>query len=273
MSFISKINAHNKPVIMGVLNVTPDSFSDGGQSLTVDAAVKKAIQMKNDGAAIIDIGGESTRPGATLISVDEECQRVMPVIEAIKKTVDIAVSIDTSKAKVMFEAIQLGVDLINDVCALQEKNSINVVANSHVDVCLMHKKGLPQTMQNAPHYGNIIDEINAFFIGRIKACKEQGVDENRLILDPGFGFGKTVEHNFEILKQLKRFTALGLPLLSGTSRKSMIGNVCNAAVNQRLGGSLTTAILAIQNQAKILRVHDVYETNQAIQILTKVQVD
>lgn len=262
---------HPSPAIMGILNVTPDSFSDGGQFNSVEQALKKASQMQKEGAVIIDIGGESTRPNAEVISVDEECQRVLPVIERIKKELDIAVSIDTSKAIVMQEAINLGVDLVNDVCALQQQGALKVVANSDVDVCLMHKKGTPQTMQKAPKYDDIIEEIKVFFKQRIDACKKQGVDENRLILDPGFGFGKTVEHNFQILRQLKSFSTFGLPVLAGTSRKSMFQKLCNADVGQRLSASVTSAVLAVQNQAKIVRVHDVYETNQALQVLLKTQ--
>ncbi len=253
--------------IMGILNVTPDSFSDGGQFIQIDNALRQVEQMIADGASIIDIGGESTRPGAVDVTKAEELERTIPVITAIKQRFDIAVSIDTSKAEVMDEAIKAEVDLINDVRALQNDGCLAVVAKSQIPVCLMHMQGMPRTMQANPQYRDLIADIEQFFVSRITACQQAGIEKSRLILDPGFGFGKTVEQNYQLLAQLARFKHLDLPILSGTSRKSMIGNLLNREVAQRLSGSITTAILAVQNGASIIRVHDVKETMDALKIL------
>ncbi|GLX79986.1 dihydropteroate synthase [Thalassotalea insulae] len=254
--------------IMGILNVTPDSFSDGGQFTQLDSALRQVEQMITNGVSIIDIGGESTRPGALDVSESDEINRTIPVLKAIKQHFDVAVSIDTSKAGVMAEAINAGVDLINDVRALQNEGCLAVVANSDLPVCLMHMQGLPRTMQANPQYADLITDIEGFFLQRIAACEQAGIDKSRLILDPGFGFGKTVEQNYQLLAQLSRFKPLGLPILSGTSRKSMIGKLLNREVAERLSGSITTAILAVQNGASIVRVHDVRETMDALKILT-----
>nr|WP_284246640.1 dihydropteroate synthase [Thalassotalea insulae] len=253
---------------MGILNVTPDSFSDGGQFTQLDSALRQVEQMITNGVSIIDIGGESTRPGALDVSESDEINRTIPVLKAIKQHFDVAVSIDTSKAGVMAEAINAGVDLINDVRALQNEGCLAVVANSDLPVCLMHMQGLPRTMQANPQYADLITDIEGFFLQRIAACEQAGIDKSRLILDPGFGFGKTVEQNYQLLAQLSRFKPLGLPILSGTSRKSMIGKLLNREVAERLSGSITTAILAVQNGASIVRVHDVRETMDALKILT-----
>lgn len=250
-----------KPVIMGILNVTPDSFSDGGQFLEPKIALKRAMQLLDDGATILDIGGESTRPGAPDVSLEDELARVIPAIKAIRQHSDCVISIDTSKALVMELAILAGADIVNDVRALQEIDALETVAQyEDVAICLMHMQGQPRSMQSAPHYDNLFADINMFFSERIKACETAGIKFERLILDPGFGFGKTLSHNYQILARFDDFNKLGLPLLAGLSRKSMIGNLLNRDTNERLAGSLAGALIAAQNGAKIIRVHDVKET-------------
>ena len=250
-----------KPVIMGILNVTPDSFSDGGQFLDPKIALKRAMQLLDDGATILDIGGESTRPGAPDVSLEDELARVIPAIKAIRQHSDCVISIDTSKAQVMEQAILAGADIVNDVRALQEIDALETVAQyEDVAICLMHMQGQPRSMQSAPHYDNLFADINMFFSERIKACETAGIKFERLILDPGFGFGKTLSHNYQILAKFDDFNKLGLPLLAGLSRKSMIGNLLNRNTNERLAGSLAGALIAAQNGAKIIRVHDVKET-------------
>ena len=259
--------------VMGILNATPDSFSDGGKFNDFDLALKQVEQMINDGAAIIDIGGESTRPGAKEVSDEDELERVIPLLKAVKKRFDILVSIDTSKASVMHAAIAHGADIINDVRALQNEGCLDVLASASIPVCLMHMQGLPSTMQNAPNYTNVINDISAFFEDRINACVDAGIARERIIIDPGFGFGKTLEQNFHLLAHLAKFSELGFPVLVGMSRKSMIGNLLNRDVEQRLAGSLSAAILAAQQGAKIIRVHDVKETVDALKILNTVIVN
>ncbi|WP_024606174.1 MULTISPECIES: dihydropteroate synthase [unclassified Pseudoalteromonas] len=250
-----------KPVIMGILNVTPDSFSDGGQFLEPKIALKRAMQLLDDGATILDIGGESTRPGAPDVSLEDELSRVIPAIKAIRQHSDCAISIDTSKAPVMEQAILAGADIVNDVRALQEIDALETVAQyEDIAICLMHMQGQPRSMQSAPHYDNLFADINMFFSERIKACETAGIKFERLILDPGFGFGKMLSHNYQILARFDDFNKLGLPLLAGLSRKSMIGNLLNRDTNERLAGSLAGALIAAQNGAKIIRVHDVKET-------------
>ena len=255
------------PQVMGILNVTPDSFSDGGHFFDAEHALNQVERMIENGVNIIDIGGESTRPGAKAVSVEDEINRVIPVLKAIKSRFDIQVSIDTSKAEVMSEALTHNADLINDVCALQNTGCLNVVSQSDVPICIMHMQGSPRTMQQAPSYNNLIDDITTFFKERIQACESHNIHKSRLILDPGFGFGKTLEQNYKLLGNLQAFQHFNLPLLSGTSRKSMIGNLLNCDVEQRLAGSLTTAIIAAQQGANILRVHDVKETVDALKII------
>lgn len=267
LPFINNKANSSTPLIMGILNVTPDSFSDGGKFSQINAALHQVEQMINDGADIIDIGGESTRPGAKDVSEPDEISRVIPVLKAIKQEFDILVSIDTSKSVLMSEAIEYRADIINDVRALQGNGCLAVVAQSEIPVCLMHMQGQPRTMQQNPQYVDLINDIKSFFIERIHACEQVGINKNRLILDPGFGFGKTQEQNYQLLAQLTKFDDLGLPLLSGTSRKSMLGNLLNREVSQRLAGSLTTAILAAQQGAKIIRVHDVKETVDAMKVI------
>jgi dihydropteroate synthase len=256
-----------QPLVMGILNVTPDSFSDGGKFTSFNSALTQVEQMINDGVDIIDIGGESTRPGAVEVTVVEELDRVIPLLKEIKAKFDIQVSIDTSKAEVMSQAIAHGADIINDVRALQNEGCLAVLANSDVPVCLMHMQGMPSTMQKNPHYDDVIDEIKQFFIQRIKVCEDAGIKRERIIIDPGFGFGKTLDQNYQLLAQLHQFDDLSLPLLSGTSRKSMIGDLLMRNIDERLAGSITTAIIAAQKNASIIRVHDVKETVDALKVL------
>jgi len=256
--------------VMGILNVTPDSFSDGGKFANFDSALKQVELMITSGADIIDIGGESTRPGAIDVCEVDEIARVIPLLKAIKARFDVAVSIDTSKAVVMSEAIIHGTDMINDVRALQNEGCLDTVAQCDVQLCLMHMKGLPRTMQEKPHYENIIKDIVEFFTQRIENCVQRGINKQRLVLDPGFGFGKNLSHNFQMLAQLNQFKTLELPLLAGISRKSMLGDLLNRDVEQRLSGSLTAAIVAIQQGASIIRVHDVAETVDALKVLKAV---
>ena len=254
---------------MGVLNVTPDSFSDGGQFTQKEIAIHRAIEMVNQGADIIDIGGESTRPGASEVSLEEELLRTIPIIESLSQKIKQAISIDTSKPEVMKAAIEAGASLVNDVNALQNPGALENVCDTQADVCLMHMQGKPRTMQQNPKYKNVIDDIKDFFDQRILACKEYGIDESRIILDPGFGFGKTFEHNLEIMNRFSEFKSFGLRLLSGLSRKSMIGTMLNNAdVSDRVIGSVTAAIITVQNGADIIRVHDVSETQDALDILS-----
>lgn len=270
LNFSNSLVDLSTPQVMGILNVTPDSFSDGGKYTQFDYALEQAEQMIADGATIIDIGGESTRPGAKAVSEHDELARVIPVLKAIKQRFNIVVSIDTSKASVMSAAIDAGADMINDVRALQNDGCLAAIANSNIPVCLMHMQGIPKNMQNSPSYDDVINDIIVFFQQRIDTCISAGIARERLILDPGFGFGKTLEQNFYLLANLSKFNQLGLPLLAGLSRKSMIGNLLNREVEQRLAGSLATAIIAAQQGAHIIRVHDVQETVDALKVLKAV---
>jgi dihydropteroate synthase len=254
-----------KPIIMGIVNVTPDSFSDGGNYNSVEDAFKQAMRLIEEGAGILDIGGESTRPGAPDVALQEELQRVIPVIKRIRAASDCVISIDTSKAAVMEAAIEAGADIINDVRALQEPGALEVAAKySDVPVCLMHMQGQPRTMQTNPTYENLISDINQFFEERVLTCSKAGINQNRIILDPGFGFGKTLTHNFEILEKFNAFSTLGLPLLAGLSRKSMFGQLLNRETSERVAASLAGALLCAQKGAHIIRVHDVKETADVI---------
>ena len=258
----------SKPLIMGVLNITPDSFSDGGQHFDTNKAIESAKRMIIQGADIIDVGGESTRPGAQSISIVDEIRRVIPVIEALHRSTDIPISIDTSKPEVMKLAVEAGANMINDVCALSADGALEAAAMLNVDVCLMHMQGSPKVMQKDPAYNDVVDDIKDFFSQRIEVCIEAGIAEDKIILDPGFGFGKTLEHNIEILKRFNEFKIFGLPLLAGLSRKSMIGTLLDDRnVDGRVVGSVTGAIIAVQNGADIVRVHDVLETKDALTIL------
>lgn len=253
--------------VMGILNVTPDSFSDGGRHQSVDKAVDHAARMLDEGAEILDIGGESTRPGSLAVATDEELQRVVPVLEAIKQRFDVYVSVDTTKAEVMRASIAAGADMINDVLALQSEGALDAVANSDVEVCVMHMQGEPRTMQHQPHYDEVVCDVKAFLQQRVAACENAGIARERIWLDPGFGFGKSMRHNYQLLQRLQAFHELQLPLLVGMSRKSMIGHVTGREVDDRLAGSLAAATIAALKGARIIRVHDVKETVDAMRVV------
>ncbi|QUM79468.1 dihydropteroate synthase [Moritella sp. 5] len=266
-----KILDLSQPVVMGILNVTPDSFSDGGQYHTLDAAFKQAQQMVADGAKIIDIGGESTRPGATAVSLEEELARVIPIIRHISTNLDVVISIDTSKAEVMREAIAAGAHIINDVRALQQEGALQAAAELAVPVCLMHMQGQPSTMQDAPSYQDVTAEVIAFLQQRIGDCINAGIKRENIILDPGFGFGKTLEQNYQLLADTPLFHQFDLPILIGVSRKSMIGNLLQYDESQRLAGSLACANSAATDGAHIFRVHDVRETADTLAIVAQLK--
>jgi dihydropteroate synthase len=260
-----------RPQVMGILNVTPDSFSDGGRFGRRDAALRHAEAMVGAGASLIDVGGESTRPGARAVSPVEELERVAPIIEAIAAELDVIISVDTSTPAVMREAARLGVGLINDVRSLQREGALDAAAGSGLPVCLMHMRGEPTTMQQNPEYADVLVEVRDFLLERMAACVAAGIALERLILDPGFGFAKTQEHNLKLFKHLQSLHALGRPLLVGVSRKSMIGRALGREVGERLSGSLALAALAITKGAHILRVHDVPETVDVVRMLAAVE--
>jgi dihydropteroate synthase len=254
------------PQVMGIVNITPDSFSDGGKYHQLESALRHVESMIEAGTAIIDIGGESTRPGAADVNVEKELARVIPVIAAIRQRFDCWISIDTSKALVMTEAVNAGADLINDVRALQEVGALDAAAKANVPICLMHMQGQPRTMQSDPHYVDLITDVNRFFNERIQACEQYGIARQQLILDPGFGFGKTMAHNYQLLAQLEQFHQFGLPLLAGMSRKSMISKLLNKPPMDCVAGSLACATIAAMKGAQIIRVHDAQETIDVIQV-------
>ncbi|MGI2258066.1 dihydropteroate synthase [Shewanella sp. GXUN23E] len=254
------------PVVMGILNVTPDSFSDGGMFAAFEAACRHADEMVTQGAGIIDIGGESTRPGAAEVSLQEELKRVVPLVEYVAANHNVWISVDTSKPEVMRQAVAAGAHLINDVRALQAPGALEAAAELGVPVCLMHMQGQPETMQDAPCYEDIIKDVKAFFDERIEACEAAGITKERLLLDVGFGFGKTLEHNYELLANLDSFHEFGLPLLIGLSRKSMIGNLLGRAPVERMAGSLAGALESLHRGAHIIRVHDVEQTVDAVKV-------
>lgn len=257
------------PRVMGILNVTPDSFSDGGQYNSLENALVQAQAMIDAGISIIDIGGESTRPGAPEVSVAEELTRVIPVIEAIRERhPHVWISIDTSKAQVMQQAIESGADLINDVRALQEPGTLEVAAKYQVPVCLMHMQGQPRTMQQAPQYDDLLNDVRAFLCERVAACAAVGIAKDQLILDPGFGFGKTLQHNYQLLNHLEKLHELGLPILAGMSRKSMIFKLLDKTPAESVNGSVVCATIAAMKGAQIIRVHDVDETIEAMKIVS-----
>lgn len=255
-----------RPQVMGILNVTPDSFSDGGKHQVLDQALFSAEQMLQDGATMLDIGGESTRPGAAEVSATDELQRVVPLISAIRQRFDCVISIDTSKAEVMSAAVQAGADIINDVRALQEPNALSVAASLGVPVCIMHMQGAPRTMQHAPQYQDVVQEVYQYLLNRAEQCQQAGIAASQIILDPGFGFGKSLAHNYQLLAALPQLVASGYPVLAGMSRKSMIGQLLDVPVTERLSGSLACATLAAYAGAQIIRVHDVKESVQAVRI-------
>ncbi|MCG9691345.1 dihydropteroate synthase [Vibrio sp. Isolate22] len=257
----------DRPHVMGILNVTPDSFSDGGKFNSLDDALQQAERMIKAGVSIIDIGGESTRPGAPDVSLEEELARVIPAIKAIRAKFDVWISIDTSKAEVMRQAVEAGADLINDVRALQEPGALQVAADANVPICLMHMKGQPRTMQANPSYDDVLQDVEAFLQERVEACEAVGISKEQLILDPGFGFGKTIEHNYHLLAHLEKFHSLGLPVLAGMSRKSMIFKLLDKVPADCMVASVTCATIAAMKGAQIIRVHDVEETLEAMKII------
>ncbi|MBE5252714.1 MAG: dihydropteroate synthase [Enterobacterales bacterium endosymbiont of Blomia tropicalis] len=255
------------PHVMGILNVTPDSFSDGGKHNALVDALTHTNEMVNAGATIIDVGGESTRPGADEVSVEEELERVIPVVEAIAQRFEVWISVDTSKAEVIRESARVGAHIINDIRSLTEPGALEAAAATGLPVCLMHMQGEPRTMQQAPEYHHIVSEVDAYFANQIARCEAAGIKKENLLLDPGFGFGKNLSHNYELLAHLSDFHHFGLPLLVGMSRKSMIGQLLNVGPAQRLTGSLTCAVIAAMQGTQIIRVHDVKETVEAMRVV------
>lgn len=271
LSVSHPIHTSKKPLVMGVVNVTPDSFSDGGLYFSIDDAIDHARKLIEEGADILDIGGESTRPGSSAVSVDEELKRVMPILEALVDE-DVLVSVDTSKPEVMRQAIAVGVDIINDVNALREPGALEVVAaDDRVLFCLMHMQGSPANMQINPQYSNIVNNVYEFLQARIQATAALGISRQRLLIDPGFGFGKKLHHNLALLNDLKKLTELNVPILVGLSRKSMLGAITGNAVGQRIHESIAAALIAVANGARIVRVHDVKATKDALTFYSAVQ--
>lgn len=266
-AFLSNISPFG-PALMGIVNVTPDSFSDGGQFYNSQDAINHGLTLIAEGAHILDIGGESTRPGAAIISTEEELERVIPVIQGLRKNTHIPISIDTRCAKVMEAALEAGASIVNDVSALtHDPESLGVVARKNIAVCLMHMQGTPQTMQDNPDYGDVVTNIMQYFDARMKICIEEGINEENIILDPGIGFGKTLDHNLQILKHLQSFKSFGRPVLLGASRKSFISMASNnEPAQERLAGSIAVALWGAEQRADILRIHDVAQTRQALAI-------
>ncbi|MBD8164725.1 dihydropteroate synthase [Erwinia persicina] len=259
------------PHVMGILNVTPDSFSDGGKHNELIQALTHANEMINAGATIIDVGGESTRPGAVEVSVEQELERVIPVVEAIAQRFEVWISVDTSKPEVIRESARVGAHIINDIRSLQEPGALAAAAETGLPVCLMHMQGEPKTMQQAPHYANILRDVDNFFVTQIARCEAAGIKKSQLLLDPGFGFGKNLSHNYQLLAHLGDYHHFGLPLLVGMSRKSMVGQLLNVGPSHRLTGSLACAVIAAMQGAHILRVHDVKETVEAMRVVEATQ--
>ena len=255
------------PHIMGILNVTPDSFSDGGAHNTLVEAVKHANLMINAGATIVDVGGESTRPGAAEVSIDEELARVIPVVEAIAQRFEVWISVDTSKPEVIRESARAGAHIVNDIRSLTEPGALEAAAQTGLPVCLMHMQGQPKTMQEAPKYDDVFADVIRFFAEQIARCEGAGIAKEKLLLDPGFGFGKNLTHNYALLARLAEFHHFGLPLLVGMSRKSMVGQLLNVGPSERLSGSLACAVIAAMQGAQIIRVHDVRETVEAMRVV------
>jgi dihydropteroate synthase len=252
--------------VMGILNTTPDSFSDGGKFTVLDTARLQVERMLQEGADIIDVGGESTRPGAQAVSEQQELDRVIPLIEAIKQDSDVIVSIDTSKAGVMREAVNAGAGMINDVCALTLEGSLETAASLNIPVCLMHMQGTPRSMQTDPQYDDVTQDVKAFLMQRVNACEAAGIARDSIILDPGFGFGKTLAHNLQLLRELGVLLESGLPVLVGLSRKSMIDKLLNLPVDERLAATIALETIAVEKGAKIIRAHDVKEAVHAARI-------
>ena len=257
--------------VMGILNVTPDSFSDGGHFAALDAALRHAESMVLAGATLVDVGGESTRPGAPAVSQQEELDRVAPVVERISRELDVIISVDTSAPIVMTEVARLGAGLINDVRSLRRDGALQAAAATGLPVCLMHMLGEPGDMQNSPHYDDLVGEVSAFLVDRMQQCAAAGIAPDRIVLDPGFGFAKTLQHNLSLFKHMDALLSLGRPLLVGVSRKSMIGQALNRPVAERLYGSLALAALAMTKGARILRVHDVAKTVDVVRMIAAVE--
>lgn len=256
----------DRPRIMGIVNVTPDSFADGGAHGTIDRAVAHALALAEQGADILDVGGESTRPGAADVSLEEELRRVIPVIERLARETSLPISIDTSKPDVMRAAVAAGAGFINDVFALRREGAMDAAAELGVPVCLMHMRGEPRGMQEAPHYDDVVADVHGFLTQRIFACEMAGIPKKRIVIDPGFGFGKDAAHNLSLLAQLRRFTELGVPVLAGLSRKRTLGEITGRGVDERIHASVAAALIAAQNGAMILRVHDVAATIDALKV-------
>jgi len=261
----------DRPFIMGIVNITPDSFSDGGRYNSTGGAITHALHLLEQGADMLDIGGESTRPGAEAVNADQELRRVLPVVQELVKC-GVPLSVDTSKPEVMRAAIEAGADMINDVNALRAEGAMEAVAASDAAVCLMHMQGEPRSMQHQPQprYLDVVADVSAFLKARIAAVEQAGISRSRIVVDPGFGFGKTLEHNLELLRHLDRFQQLGVPLLAGLSRKSMLGAITGLAVEERMVPSVAAAVIAAIKGARIIRVHDVKETRQALQIVSAI---
>lgn len=259
-----RLLALDRPRIIGIVNVTPDSFSDGGLHAGTEGAVAHGLRLAEEGADALDVGGESTRPGAVAVDLDEELRRVVPVIERLARETSLPISVDTSKPAVMRAALGVGAGMVNDVRALQGEGALDVVAGSGAAVVLMHMQGEPHAMQQAPHYDDVVAEVHAFLAQRLFACEMSGIPKRRLAIDPGFGFGKRLEHNLALLRQLERFTGLGVPVLAGLSRKSMLGMLTGREVHDRVAASVAAAVIAAQYGARLLRVHDVAATRDAL---------
>jgi dihydropteroate synthase len=259
-----------RPLIMGVVNVTPDSFSDGGKFLDAAAAIARARQLIEEGADILDIGGESSRPGAAPVSADDELARIAPVLQALRDE-RVPVSVDTVKSEVMRAAIAEGAAMINDITALSARGSLETVAAGDCAVCLMHMQGEPRTMQQSPRYDDVVREVRAFLASRVAAVERAGIARDRIVIDPGFGFGKTVEHNLELLRRLREFTGMGVPVLAGWSRKSSLGTITGHTAEDRLPASIAAALIAVQNGAAVVRAHDVAATRDALAVWQAVE--
>ena len=256
----------DRPQVMGIVNVTPDSFSDGGHHATTDAAVAHALRLVDEGADLLDVGGESTRPGAEAVDEATELARVLPVIEALVAKTSVPISIDTTKPTVMRAALAAGAGMVNDVMALRAEGALDAVAASNAAVVLMHMQGEPRTMQAAPAYEDVVGEVHRFLAERVFACEMAGIDKRRIVIDPGFGFGKSLEHNLALLAQLRRFTELGVPVLAGLSRKSSLGQITGRSVDDRIAASVAAHLVAVQNGAMFVRVHDVAATVDALKV-------
>ena len=267
MTFAGRELDMGRAHVMGIVNVTPDSFSDGGRYNTVDLAVQRARQMVADGAAFVDVGGESTRPGADPVSEQEELDRVCPVVEAIAREVDTIISVDTSTPSVMRESARLGAGLINDVRALEREGAVEAAMEARLPVCLMHMKGAPGTMQDDPAYRHVVRDVATYLMDRVRACEAAGIEAGEILLDPGFGFGKSLGHNLQLLAALEQLRVLGYPLLIGMSRKTMLGGITGRDVDERLPASLAAATIAAQKGVSVIRVHDVRETVDAVRVV------